>query len=581
MQENLRDQKTTASNENFGLISRWLFSCRNSHDCRSWSKRNNPTGDWKPTRLVKVGAVGSGTTTCRLVETKELAEPVQYLTLSHCWGTWRHSTMTMENIQTFKDMIPPALLTSKTFQDAFEVTRRLGFKYIWIDSLCIVQSNHEDWSRESARMSEVYGHAQLNLIAAHARDGRDGCFHDRNVLTARPCKIPSPFNHASDDYFLVYPMRIDKVFEEEVRSSPIYKRAWILQERLLAPRTLYFGRNQLFWACGELEACEMFPKGAYNGSTRPHNQSSVDKQGLQLLLNRTLTAMHNKPQQISESWARIVKMYTGANLTKASDKLIALQGIAARAREHIVGEYLAGMWYTSEDDLLWSLLWFVESSDKERKRLFNYRAPSWSWVSVSGQIEMSTSDPTWRHKISRPTLNVSFERVRPSKVSIDQVKTEKADPSSAPYGAVTNGKLVVRGSLKKARMRWIDKEDAFAYQFFDGELHGKKNDHDTRSLGYCHIDVPAEPLGVSQDLEGVAFYDVACLPLIKEKEKKQGSFTGSFRVHGLVLRNALYKGDKPGSLRPEYQRIGQFTSVTRRTFDWLEESSDQDIVTII
>lgn len=95
-------------------------------------------------------------------------------------------------------------------------------------------------------MSEVYGHSQLNLIAAHAKDGRDGCFHDRNILTVRPCKIPNPFNLSSDDYFLVYPLCVENIFDKEVCSSPAYKRAWILQERLLAARTLYFGRNQLF-----------------------------------------------------------------------------------------------------------------------------------------------------------------------------------------------------------------------------------------------------------------------------------------------------------------------------------------------
>jgi hypothetical protein len=578
MQEHLQDQKTTATNQNFKLISRWLSNCRDTHDCGSWSERNKATPDWMPTRLVKVVAAGPETTTYHLVETKELTEPVKYLTLSHCWGTWRHAAMKMEDLEPFKERIPPAILTSQTFLEAFAITRRLGFKYIWIDSLCIVQGDTADWAKESARMSEVYGHAHMNLIAAHARDGREGCFHDRNVLTVRPCKIPNPFNLSSDDYFLVYPMRIDKIFEEEVRSSPAYKRAWILQERLLAARTLYFGRNQLFWACGKLEACEAFPSGANYGSARPHNQNPVDKQGLQLLLNRAVTAMHNKTQLISESWARIVKMYTAANMTEPSDKLIALQGIAARVQEHIGGRYYAGLWHTKDDDLLWSLLWFVDSSDKKRTRPSGYRAPSWSWASVDGQIEMSTPDPSWKHRISRPTLKVSYDLVVPSKVKISQINTEKADPLSAPYGAVTNGKLVIQCSLKKARMKKIGKEDTFAYEFFDAVLYGDENGRDSTPLCYCHLDVPSEFFETQENPEADI---VTCLPLIREKEKKQGGFTGSFREHGLLLRPAPGRAAKPTSFRPEYQRIGHFTSLIRRGFDWLEESSSQDIITII
>jgi hypothetical protein len=579
MQKQLQDQKNTSSDENFDLVSRWLSDCRDTHDCGSWSKRNNPTGSWMPTRLVKVGEVGRGVTVHRLVETKELADPVEYLTLSHCWGNWRHEAIRAEDIPAFKNRIPLRVL-SETFHEAFRTTRRLGFKYIWIDSLCIIQGDIDDWSKESARMSEVYGHSQLNLIAAHAKDGRDGCFHDRNILTVRPCKIPNPFNLSSDDCFLVYPLRMENIFDEEVRSSPAYKRAWILQERLLAARTLYFGKNQLFWACGKLEACEAFPSGANYGSARPHNQSPVDKQGLQLLLNRAVTAMHNKPQLISEAWARVVKMYTGANMTKASDKLIALQGIAARAQEHIGGEYLAGLWHTNEEDLLWSLLWFVEPGSKTRRIPPDYRAPSWSWASVEAQIEMSTPDPSWKHKISRPVLKVSFDLVRPLKVSIIQIRTDKADPLSAPYGAVTNGRLVIRGSLKVARFDRVGKEENFAHQFFDGRIYGRKNEYDPRPLAYCHMDDPAEPFeSWKYSEEENLLRGMKCLPLIREKEKRQGGFTGSFRIHGIILLKVPPRSKSDTGL--VYKRVGHFTSLTRRTFDWLEESSDEDIITII
>jgi hypothetical protein len=83
-------------------------------------------------------------------------------------------------------------------------------------------------------------------------------------------------------------------------------------------------------------------------------------------------------------------MCPAANLIQVSDKIVALQGIATRAQDHIGGQYFAGLWNNNERDLLWNLLWCADPSDRERKRNERYLAPSWSWVSVNGRIEMST-----------------------------------------------------------------------------------------------------------------------------------------------------------------------------------------------
>jgi len=163
-------------------------------------------------------------------------------------------------------------------------------------------------------------------------------------------------------------MRMDKIYNEQVRNSPIYQRAWVLEERLLSPRSVYFGKEQIFWACGEFEACEAFPSGANYVPTRPHNEISIDKKGVQQLLNPRVTMAQGEAQGIAESWARIVKMYSSSNLTYSLDKLVALSGIAERVQGHIGGEYLAGLWNSTPEAFLWSLLWFVDSHDKGRPR---------------------------------------------------------------------------------------------------------------------------------------------------------------------------------------------------------------------
>ena len=283
MQSKLSDQNNTATEEIYELIKRWLKTCADHHPC---SQSHSSAPSWMPTRLVDVGL--DDATPARVVASRELASKAEYLALSHCWGGLRPPMTRMATIGIFKVAIPQEYLPA-TFLDAFDATRRLGFRYIWVDSLCIVQDDQNDWKTESVLMSDVYGLSTLNLIAAHAQNGAEGCFSKRDVFSERPCRIPNPFRPASNDHFIVYPSRMDKIYDQQVRNSPVYKRAWILQERLLSPRSLYFGKDQIFWACGEMEACEAFPSGANYVPTRPLNITSIDKQGVQQLLNPRIT----------------------------------------------------------------------------------------------------------------------------------------------------------------------------------------------------------------------------------------------------------------------------------------------------
>ena len=554
MQSKLTDQYQTGSEENFELISRWLKDCKEKHACATFKDTQQA---WSPSRLVDVSEAAP-----RLVDTKSLGLKVPYFALSHCWGTNKVTNKvvksTTDTLQRFKTTgIQPEECTA-TFKDAFQITRRLGHQYIWIDSLCIVQDSKEDWEAEVGSMSDVYGYSTLNLIAAHARDGRDGCFGKRDVHSVRPCLVPNPFRPASNDSFIVYPMRMDKIYNEQVRNSPIYQRAWILRERLLSPRSVYFGKEQIFWACGEFEACEAFPSGANYVPTRPHNEVSMDKKGVQQLLNPRVKMAQGEVQGIAESWARIVKLYSSSHLTYPSDKLHALSGIAKRVQCHISGEYLAGLWKDTPEAFLWSLLWFVDSHDKGRPRPPAYRAPSWTWTSVDGTIELTTPDPAWRQRQAAIGATISFEPAW-------QVKLVSA--SIEQYDAL-GGMLVVRGSLKTAHLRLISEDDVFGHEFFDAELFGPRCPGQTEvpfdRLCSCHIDVPSE-------IETSTV--VTCLPIVEEKEQRDGRLTGLSRTHGLILQVTPKDSKK-------HMRIGHFATSLARERKWLS-SGEEQLVSII
>lgn len=70
---------------------------------------------------------------------------------------------------------------SKTVQDAMNFTRQLGFQYIWVDYLCILQDSPTDWAQEAATMKQVYSHSSCTLAATAASDGSEGLFFQREV----------------------------------------------------------------------------------------------------------------------------------------------------------------------------------------------------------------------------------------------------------------------------------------------------------------------------------------------------------------------------------------------------------------
>lgn len=69
----------------------------------------------------------------------------------------------------------------KTFRDAIIVARQLDLRYLWIDSLCIIQDSADDWSKESAEMGRICQQASITIFAESAENDDGGLFFDRDV----------------------------------------------------------------------------------------------------------------------------------------------------------------------------------------------------------------------------------------------------------------------------------------------------------------------------------------------------------------------------------------------------------------
>lgn len=161
--------RNTASQQSWNLILHWLRECQEDHDmCRII----NPV-QWLPTRLLDIGCDNS--LTIKLFIPSEHPEMLDqpYVTLSHCWGKGKILRLLQENIESMKNEILIESLP-KTFQETIVIARRLKQRFLWIDSLCIIQDSEEDWQIESAMMEYVYGHSLLNIAATDSSSGIGG-----------------------------------------------------------------------------------------------------------------------------------------------------------------------------------------------------------------------------------------------------------------------------------------------------------------------------------------------------------------------------------------------------------------------
>lgn len=133
-----------------------------------------------PVRLIYISDDNSQLRLCESEHFKDVVQPLAYTTLTHCWGTRVLPARTLTtNFQERLKNIPFETL-SKTFQDAVVITRRLGFRFLWVDSLCIIQDNVSDWNTELAKMGSIYAGCALNIVAADASNGSVGCLFDRD-----------------------------------------------------------------------------------------------------------------------------------------------------------------------------------------------------------------------------------------------------------------------------------------------------------------------------------------------------------------------------------------------------------------
>ena len=371
-----------ATSADTGAEEAWLRALPWIQDCLAFHQRCEKNTESPLPRRVLDLVAPSAKDSLRLCEAGE--EAGRYLCLSHCWGDSEYSAKTTRlTLEQNKDNIPWDTLP-KTFQDAIVFARWLGIRYLWIDSLCIIQDSNEDWLEESAKMVDIYRGAFLTLAATASPSDGGGLFHTRAPAdhTRRVFGYTSggmPYNFYVRLAIEHCTIRRHSFYLTTPKDFPLLSRAWVYQEILLSPRVIHFTERELTWECMECLDCECgSAKEERLSGDMPHKahhswalQESSDS------------------HELHARWRTIVEQYSGLSLTLGKDKLPALSGLAKQMQRYRVGDqYLAGLWTeTLWEDLLWYTMgkWKVSHDESE------WRAPTWSWASVGAGVRYTVS----------------------------------------------------------------------------------------------------------------------------------------------------------------------------------------------
>ncbi|KIW99594.1 uncharacterized protein Z518_11007 [Rhinocladiella mackenziei CBS 650.93] len=345
----------------------WLRNCLQHH--HKTGCNSNPKGipQSMPKRLLFLGNTQNQ---IRLVDDFD-GGMIPYLALSYCWGTSQYLITTSHNYEQQRRNIRWSSLPA-TYRDAIEFTRAIGYRYLWIDALCIIQDDKEDWNHEASHMADIYSEAVLVISAANANHVGFGFFHERLGSRSFKNKLkrgPDEPTHVLVQEPTIHSNIIGNPGIEE--QWPVFRRAWTLQERMLATRLVHFTTGEIIWECASMCACECGHLEATNAVTsrRRYDLSSLDR------ISDTERA---------NLWDELGFSYQNRLITQDKDRLSALSGLAHRFQNDGLGQYLAGFWSNFAISML---LWEV----KKGRKATEYIAPSWSWASIHGRLARNDS----------------------------------------------------------------------------------------------------------------------------------------------------------------------------------------------
>ncbi|KAI0369473.1 HET-domain-containing protein [Pilatotrama ljubarskyi] len=517
---------TVGSPRALSLAAACITDCEGAHErCEELSADSESDEALLPTRVIDC----TDPRRPRLATTD--SQRGRYLALSYVWGEAQPHRTVMANVAAYADGINSL---PQTIRDAIRVTHDLGFRHLWIDSLCIIQDSDEDKRRELGRMHRIYRNAYLTIIAASAQKVGEGFLQDRPapphdvtlpfMCPSRPCEPTE--GTANDPGALTRPqigtVHLSPRFTSadgdiELYShaqEPISARGWCMQEYFMSLRALIFTSQTLQFRC---QTTTQNIGGAFYSPL-------YERRLPDMLLHRDPPVTEPDSEACIEAhhaWQDLVADYSRRAVSNASDRLVACGALAEEFQRVLHSDYLAGLW---RDRLLAHLLWF-KRENAHLPRPEAYRAPSWSWPAVDGGVEtMGRQSKASLHKIA------CAEVVRCEVVLED---------AALPFGQVTAGTLVLRAAMRRcalldrgpgARFIQLQSPEQARRWAADG-LSNSKIEADSTQSGWVYVD--------SEEDAGVQ--EMWAVPLVGNDSFREGLLVTAVNSLSSVAMDKVYR----------------------------------------
>jgi hypothetical protein len=292
-----------------------------------------------------------------------------YLALSYVWGKITQPTLSKASKDTWsKDQALASFILPRTIQDAIILTLKLRHRYLWVDSLCIVQDDELHRMEQINNMHIIYSNALLTIVAAAG----DDCEYGLPGMSRARSSWPDAANIGEIPYrpILTEPL-------SEFHNSNWNTRAWTLQEKLLSRRTLVLTESiALFWCHNSLWREDRYIYRPQEGSDEslPAEGPLSNKSTLWPVLNLVKAnnnLVHGAPVDIALTFSRLLEAYVYRNVTKAEDFLHAFSGIC-----NLLSDTLGDSYYGFPQHLFHKALCWRTKTPRTRRLPF----PSWSWA---------------------------------------------------------------------------------------------------------------------------------------------------------------------------------------------------------
>lgn len=303
----------------------------------------------------------------------------KYACLSYCWGVSKTQAGQTKR-SNLSNHLQRILLSNlpNTIVETIHLCKKLGFRYLWVDRLCIIQDDTEDWAREASKMCDIYSKSELTISAPICSESSQSPLQQRHKwwslkqsqfgtmeITDEKSKLNNSLWLYPDSY-TKRPWSFEENWLEfcefQKDESEWLGRGWTLQEWMLSPRVLHID-SMTIWDC-------------FNGYANELNQRVIG--GARLARN---------PREFGEEifWESIVQEYSKRGIAYEKDRLPALAGLAESYRRETRYTYLAGVWL---EEMPISLLWQADPYNSARGELANTTTPSWSWAHYNGPVKL-------------------------------------------------------------------------------------------------------------------------------------------------------------------------------------------------